>query len=135
MIDYMTIVILILSVILAVTISNSGFLGLQHQKLIDDIKKVINSTETENHIDRAQSDNQTRYIIFNITAEASNSTKVILKNMTTQRNQQFEILKSDLDRLSGIEVRIHNDVQQLLERDNERNNETSGIVDILPDFG
>lgn len=134
MIDYITIIILTLSVVLGLLIMNVGFLGLQHDKLFNDIQDVINITENENIVDRTSSDNQTRMIIINVTGTTTNSTQAILKNITTLMNQQFEVLDAKIDRLEGVEARIHNNVQQLLERDNERNNETSRIIPILPDF-
>lgn len=128
-----TIVVIMFTILFGMFITAIGFFGLQHQKLLVDVKDVVNITEKENFVDRSRSDNQTRIIIVNVTGTATNATQAILKNTTTLMSQQFEVLNSKLDRIEGIEVRIHNDVQQLLERDNERNNETSHILNILPD--
>ena len=103
-----------LSIIIAVSVTTIGFFGLQHQKLLTDMTTVINDTEKINILDRGTSDNQTR---------------LILKNITITMEQYFDTLDSKLDRLEGIQSRIHNDIQQLVERSNDELNTTSRIID------
>lgn len=105
------------------TIVIIGFFGLQHQKLFNDVK-----------VDNAQSVNQTRVIIVNITGEATNATKAILKNLTTQIELNNELVNSKIDRAVGVSVRTHNDVQQVLHWILNITNNTGRPINILPDF-
>lgn len=50
----------------------------------------------------------------------------------TGDKQNQESIISQLGRLEGIDIRIHDDVQQLLERSNSETNQTSRIIDIVP---
>ena len=108
---------------IGMSIINIGFFGLQHQKLLDDVRT-----------DNIQNVNQTRVIIVNVTGETSNITKAILKNMTLQIESQNELINSKVDRAMGVAVRTHNDVQQILHILLNMTNSIGRSIDILPSF-
>ena len=108
---------------IGMSIINIGFFGLQHQKLLDDVRT-----------DNIQNVNQTRVIIVNVTGETSNITKAILKNMTLQIESQNELINSKVDRAMGVAVRAHNDVQQILHILLNMTNSIGRSIDILPAF-
>ena len=108
---------MLISAILGVLVLTPGFLGLQHEGLVQKIDNNSKAIERENIQDRRTSDNQTRSI---------------LKNITNQISFHNDDVQYKLDRMEGVLVRIHSDIQQVLERENNQTNQTSRIVDILP---
>ena len=118
-----TVIVIMFAITLGLLIMTVGFVGLQHQKLFDDIKH-----------DTAEKNNQTTVIIMNVTGVATNLTKAILKNITLQIELNDELVNSKVDRAMGVAVRTHNDVQQVLHWILNLTNSTGRPINILPDF-
>ena len=88
--------VIMFAVTIGLVIMIIGFLGIQHQKLFDDLAQ-----NTDNGIKRTQ------MIIVNNSREVSNSTKAVLKNTTIQLDEHNDAALSKIMRSQGILVRIH----------------------------
>src|SRR6185436_2108102 len=91
-----TAMVIMFAVTIGLVIMIVGFLGIQHQKLFDDLAQ-----NTDNGIKRTQT------IIVNNSREVTNSTKAVLKNVTIQLDEHNDAALSKIMRSQGILVRIH----------------------------